>query len=383
MRLGQEPAPIHIAGFGRVTDIETFGGWYYYVWKSLAAQGLLTIAHDLNVSGDFPIRRFAWQLGAVISGRGTRGYMFSNDFLELVWSRSAPVDSGNWLLNNFQLYPESLIARAEAGDICLFYYIDQTLAELVELYGPVQGLNLSVTHREDIVARERRGYIAARKICTFSHRSAEVLKVRYNIDPSKIMTVIPGANLDEAQVERVLAGWAPVRPELVVGFIGMDYRRKGLLKLAGAVKAARRAGAPILLRVIGPRPHELENTPGVELVGRINKVTEMRRFVELIASCHLGALLSSAEALGISLLEFLRLGVPVLGSDVGGIPDVVDKEVGVLVAAGTSAQEIAGILTRLAARGAEYASLRDRAWRARHNASWQRAAAQLRVALLT
>ena len=45
--------------------------------------------------------------------------------------------------------------------------------------------------------------------------------------------------------------------------------------------------------------------------------------MQLVRSFHFGCLFSSAEAYGIANLECLRLGVPVLASRVGGIPDTV------------------------------------------------------------
>ena len=48
----------------------------------------------------------------------------------------------------------------------------------------------------------------------------------------------------------------------------------------------------------------------------------------MIRSWHFGCLFSSAEAYGISNLECLRLGVPVLARRVGGIPDTVPEGLG-------------------------------------------------------
>jgi len=61
----------------------------------------------------------------------------------------------------------------------------------------------------------------------------------------------------------------------------------------------------------------------VELLGLISKRTDMRRFLEAIDSFALGCLPSYFEPLGIGTLECLRLGVPVMGADVGGIPDCI------------------------------------------------------------
>ena len=280
------------------------------------------------------------------------------------------------------MFPESLIERAERREVNLVPYVDLCLHELIHEWSPASGAMVpSKAHCQKAFALERRGYLAARRIVTFSRRTAEVLSAVYDIDSRRISTVTPGANLDEDRVEDVLVEQPPERDTFVVGYVGIDHQRKGLAKLAAAVLAARRMGAPVSLRVIGPPPSELEGTPGIEVIGFVKKFGDMKRFIDLLASCQLGCLLSSAEGLPISLLEFLRLGVPIMGTEVNGIPDIVRSDIGVLVGASASAEEIATILARLAAGGAEYRRLRDRAWQARRQASWRRAVADLRAAI--
>lgn len=70
-------------------------------------------------------------------------------------------------------------------------------------------------------------------------------------------------------------------------------------------------------------------------IGYINKHEEPKRFLDFIRSCHFTCLFSSAEAFGISNRESLRLGVPVLARNVGGIPDTVPEGCGHLFDSGT------------------------------------------------
>lgn len=380
------PRRLHVVHCGKVTDVTFFGGCPYFMWQNLAELGLSVLPHDLLRTEDFPVRRLAWRLRELAAGRGLRGYMFSNDFLETTWARSAPVAPGDWLINFFQLYPESILDRAERGELTLFYYIDLTLDELFHEWAPASDpafVALSDAHIADAMARERRGYRAARRIITFSRRSARMLVEKYGIDRRKVTTVTPGANIDEGELADVSIVREEGPRDFRIGYVGTDHRRKGLPKLAAAVLAARRQGAPVTLRVIGPRPSELENTAGIELIGPVNKFTEMRHFIELIASCDLGCLLSAAEGLPISLLEFLRLGVPVVATDVNGTPDIVKPELGILVKPTAAAEEIATLLARLASRQDEYRRLLEGARRACERASWRRAARELRTTLLS
>jgi glycosyltransferase involved in cell wall biosynthesis len=379
---------VHVATCGKASDVTFFGGAPYFLVEGLKRAGVRAAAHDLKQTHDFRWRGFIWRAREFAASRGLRGYMFSNDFLERAWADAPQIRPGDWIVNLFQLFPESILKRAEQGEISLVPYVDLSLHELFREWGPASGAagKVSDIHYENAVARERRGYIAARKVVTFSRRSAEVLKARYRLDARKITTVTPGANVDEDLVDAVLQnrpGSRERKKDFVVGYVGVDHHRKGLPKLVAAVLAARQAGAPVVLRVIGPRPRDFENTPGIELIGSVSKLTEMRRFIELIGDCQLGCLLSSAEGLPISLLEFLRVGVPIVGTKVNGIPDIVAPEVGILVDPDAPVAEIAALLVRLAKPGSDYAPLRAAAWEARLKASWRRAAEELRSMLST
>src|SRR5205807_6634008 len=54
----------------------------------------------------------------------------------------------------------------------------------------------------------------------------------------------------------------------------------------------------------------------------------------LYARCTVGALCSEREAFGLVLAEYLASGMPVVGTDDGGIPEVVTPDIGALFAPG-------------------------------------------------
>jgi glycosyltransferase involved in cell wall biosynthesis len=100
-----------------------------------------------------------------------------------------------------------------------------------------------------------------------------------------------------------------------------------------------------LLAGDGPQREELERLvagrEGVQLLGSRGDVPD------LLAACDALCLLSEAEALPISILEAMALGLPVVTTDVGGTTDAVaHAETGLVVAPG----EGAGALARLAAQ---------------------------------
>jgi glycosyltransferase involved in cell wall biosynthesis len=75
-------------------------------------------------------------------------------------------------------------------------------------------------------------------------------------------------------------------------------------------------------------PPELIGRPGVEFVGFIDKRAGATRFADFLAGCDVGCLFSDREALGISTLEFLRVGVPVAGFALEGPADTLPPDAG-------------------------------------------------------
>jgi glycosyltransferase involved in cell wall biosynthesis len=94
--------------------------------------------------------------------------------------------------------------------------------------------------------------------------------------------------------------------------------------------------------------------------------------VRLVRSFHFGCLFASAEACGIANLECLRLGVPVLASRVGGIPDTVRDGLAYLFAPGCPPREVADLLQSFVRDRFAYLDLRQRVARSAAEFSWRR-----------
>lgn len=99
-----------------------------------------------------------------------------------------------------------------------------------------------------------------------------------------------------------------------------------------------RERVPAVLILVGDGPQRPEVEAEVERLG----LTSVVRFLgkvnvvaDLLRSADLYLLPSESESFGLSALEAMACGVPVIGTDVGGLPEVVqDGESGALVAVG-------------------------------------------------
>jgi glycosyltransferase involved in cell wall biosynthesis len=120
---------------------------------------------------------------------------------------------------------------------------------------------------------------------------------------------------------------------------------------------------------------------GLEYLGVISKRTHAADFIRAIGSVHLGCLASRSELAGIAMLEFLRLGVPVLGTRVGGATDILENGGSVMVAPDISVEELAEVLADLYHDRSRYEILKREADALRTWASWKRVAAELDAVL--
>jgi glycosyltransferase involved in cell wall biosynthesis len=286
------------------------------------------------------LRRALWNAGQLLLTGQRGGFQYTPGFLERLWGQRADESEGAEILAHFPLLPPPSARVAGVS-----YYIDATLRQNFEDYG----LASRVTRRvlASALAREREQYQRAERVVCMSRWAARSVVEAYGIPGDKVHVVRAGANLDEAAVASLGPAPPSDRSELRLGFVGKDWRRKGLPFLLDVADALERQGQPARVLAIGPAASDLPAHRLVEPLGFLDKVRDLPAFARVVRRAHFGCLFSRAEALGISTLEFLRLGVPVAGFAVGGIPDCIDEGVGHLALPDSSPAKVAGALLDL------------------------------------
>jgi glycosyltransferase involved in cell wall biosynthesis len=116
-------------------------------------------------------------------------------------------------------------------------------------------------------------------------------------------------------------------PEGPIAFlcVGSLTERKNVLRLAQAFE--RRGEGTLTFAGDGPRRAQLEGRPGIRVLGRVPH----EDVPGLIAAAHVVAQPSLIEPFGQSLLEAMACGRSVVATRVGGPPEFVTSEAGVLV----------------------------------------------------
>ncbi len=172
--------------------------------------------------------------------------------------------------------------------------------------------------------------------------------LRYMPKAKPVTVVSYGVDLDRFQVPDAVA-----RPVPVVGTVARLSQEKGLDVLLRAAAQISKQGQKLRLLIVGdgPQRRKLERLAGQLGIGDI---TEFRGEIPhddvpaVLTELDIFAMPSLAEGFGVAALEASATGLPVVASDVHGIPDVVDHQrTGLLVPPGDAAALAAALTTLL------------------------------------
>ncbi|HXE54178.1 MAG TPA: glycosyltransferase family 4 protein [Tepidisphaeraceae bacterium] len=368
---------LYLACVGNANDPGTWSSTPYHFLQAGRAAGLLSEGLALNPHTRLlRFSRVVWNSWHVLLG-GAGGFQHSVAFLEEMWKPVRGRLGGAGVVNHFHLYPPSIVADST---IEKWFYMDATVRQVVESYG----MRVSRRTLNEVMAREREGYLSAAGVCTMSGFAAQSVIADYGVPREKVHVVVPGANITAeayAQWESRQTRGGPVgEGPLKLVFVGREFHRKGLDRLLEALALGRRRGLRATLRVIGLSaadvPSHLAGIEGVEWCGLISRRTEPQRFFDLVSECHVGCLLSRAEFSAIALREYLAFGLAVIGPAVGGCMDLMAPEASLPVSAAQTPDEIAEILLELERDADRLEALRSAAWRLRHSALWSNSVRQ-------
>jgi glycosyltransferase involved in cell wall biosynthesis len=376
-----------VVGCDAKIDIRVFSGITYHLATQGVQDGLFTGMVNLYPRGldawGIYARAGWWKLRGGLSG--SSGFKFTDGFLDAIWRRRLPALAGSKVVNNFQLFGSHFLRSYRRFGVEPYFYIDATLGEYFGDYRLFDAAQIDERAIRQALILEREGFASSRQIAVMSSRCADYIIRYYDVPQQKVHVIPPGANIPERLLEALDSQPPRCRQRdkqgFVVGFIGLYPERKGLPTIADAVRLLRHSGYDVRLHVIGKCPIEIAQRDGVTHYGVIDKGTHMDRFLEILRNTDVGCMLSRAETAGIALLEFLRIGIPVIATDVGGVPDIVELGAGELVSPETGPSDLAEHLARLLDNSDRLDELRESAWRRRQTASWRRVVRELKDVL--
>jgi len=356
---------------GDATDVRTWSGMPYFLSAAGIQAGFFEKAARLPYDSQRR-QRVVWNLLRLLRHGERGGYQFSIECAERLFRAARLFRPHGEVLSQFPMFPPD--SWLDTCDIS--YYVVASLKQIFVVYGI--SATVGGRMRAEVVARERDRYERAQRIICMSRWAAESMLNDYGIAASKVFIVPAAANMSEADVPP--AGELPEmdRSPLRLGFIGKQVERKNLALLLRVAELLDRRGVPVEVAAVGFAPDSVAPHRLLRPLGFIDKRTNMRDFVSFVRSCHFGCLFSHAEAFGIANMEFIRLGVPALTWDVGGLADTVPKGLGHVFAAEAQADEIAEKLHEYARDEAAYHRLRRIVQARSGEVTYERVVARLR-----
>jgi glycosyltransferase involved in cell wall biosynthesis len=178
---------------------------------------------------------------------------------------------------------------------------------------------------------------------------------------------------------RLVPNGVPMRPKsrknyvpgspLIVGMVALFRPRKGIEVLLEALASLNSAGCDVLLHAVGPFETREYQLTVESLVGKLGLT---RKIVWTGFKSNVGAELQNmhvfvvpslyGEGMPMVMLEAMSAGLPVIGTRVEGIPEVVrDKQEGLLVEPG-SVNGLANAIRQVAAGDYNAVALGDSGW---------------------
>lgn len=217
---------------------------------------------------------------------------------------------------------------------------------------------------EYIATRTERAVHTADRVITLSEAARRDLITAYDLDPERVHAVHPGVDPTFANPpgdgRAIVAHARRGRDAPYVLYAATLHPRKNLALLREVMSAMAREGMPHVLVVAGAGAPdradsaELEREAAAELDGAPDRIVRFagpsdQTLAALMAGADVFCLPSLYEGFGLTVLEAMACGAPVLVSDRGALPEVV-ADAGVVAAP-----------TAEAMRAALRALLRDRA----------------------
>ncbi|MBF0500344.1 MAG: glycogen synthase [Candidatus Riflebacteria bacterium] len=171
---------------------------------------------------------------------------------------------------------------------------------------------------------------------------SDILKY-FSVDPEKIKIIHNGIDTDEFHKKTESDcigrfGFDPDKPYLL--FVGRITRQKGIIHLVNALPKVDAglqivlcAGAPDTPEIAAEMKEDIERVSAIRPgITWIREMVDRKTLIQLYSHAALFCCPSIYEPFGIINLEAMACSVPVIGSAVGGIPEVVtDNETGLLV----------------------------------------------------
>lgn len=179
--------------------------------------------------------------------------------------------------------------------------------------------------------------------CTFApsgHLRNGIL-VNPQVDPGRVHVIFPGVDFERLDAERnsalpaELSAWLDKRTSPLIVQVGMLRQEKGHLLMLDALAQLQRRGCDFHFVIAGAGPERQAIESRAAALGLDERIWigALPSVAPVLEKADLVVMPSLVEPLGMAQIEAAGLGVPVVATHVGGIPEtIVDRRTGLLCA---------------------------------------------------
>lgn len=178
------------------------------------------------------------------------------------------------------------------------------------------------------------------KIIAVSHANQKMLEEIYPEMIGRLTTIHNGIEkfiaIGESKKQQIRREIFRAGPETkVILGIGTLHERKGFKYLIGAYAKIHKdfSNSRLVIAGEGPERESLENLiKNLNISDKVFLIGQSEDVPSLMQSANLMALPSLKEAFGLVILEAMQAGLPIIASQVGGIPEIISSsELGLLI----------------------------------------------------
>ena len=222
--------------------------------------------------------------------------------------------------------------NAGGGKLPHFTVVDVTLAAVREQYRALYNSSDSALDR--LHAFQQQVYDQSNAVFAMGKYVRDSLVHDYRVAPHCAVAIGAGPNIS-------LGARSTVAASQKVLFVGTNWQRKGGPTLLAAFRRLRQKYPQAELEIVGCTPEI--NEPGVKVVGRVPREDLHRYFTQ----ARVFALPTLLEAFGIVFVEALHFGLPIIGTNIGAVPEMVADGVNGYVVPPGDANALGDALERL------------------------------------
>lgn len=361
---------IHLLVVGNPKDIKCWSGTPYFILQALQAQGISVEAHDTSYSRN-NLFRLLWVLGRIFTFQRPHGFQYSSLYERIfIAPKLTGLKPEDIVLTlNTHIPSKSLIKKL---NLKVVHYDDSTVAQIVQ--DPHYYWSSLTTKDQWIFQKESDALEHSHAVVGMTDCASDAMRKAARKETS-IHTVLGGANLPE-QTPNSNRQERQRGKEIHLGLIAVDPEFKGIRELIQVAEGLITLGHHPTIHLIGVNHINAKSEVTVICHGFVDKENDLTEFAKIMGVLDYGWLYPKFEAFGISVLEFYRFHIPVIGLGQFGPASTISNRLGLRIEPGETMAEVS---QRIHAHftSAEYNRSLECISQIQAQISWERAAREL------